>query len=109
MACAPLARLRQQIAVSADTHLMELVQEIGGYPVPGGAKPRAPATDEFGGVLVPLQLFTQAGLVSLFSTTTIFGTPVDVTLSELAIESLFSADEATAKILRVLADVGSRV
>lgn len=94
-----LARLRQQIAASADTRLAELMQEIGGYPAPGGTKSHTVATDEFGGVLVPLRLMTPEGVVSLFSTTTIFGTPVDVTLSELAIESFFPADEATAKIL----------
>lgn len=37
----------------------------------------------------PFQLVTEAGLVSFFSTTTIFGTPLDITLSELAIESFF--------------------
>ena len=51
-------------------------------------------------VVVPLQLATDAGTLSLFSTTTIFGTPVDVTLSELAIESFFPADAATADMLR---------
>ena len=51
-------------------------------------------------VVVPLQFVTDAGTLSLFSTTTIFGTPVDVTLSELAIESFFPADAATAELLR---------
>ena len=40
--------------------------------------------------------------LSLFSTTTIFGTPAEVTLSELAIESFFPADEATADLLLCL-------
>jgi len=35
---------------------------------------------------------TSLGLLSFFGTTTIFGTPVDVTLSELAIELFFPAD-----------------
>jgi hypothetical protein len=51
-------------------------------------------------VVVPLRFVTDAGTLSLFSTTTIFGTPVDVTLSELAIESFFPADAATADMLR---------
>ena len=34
------------------------------------------------------------------STTTVFGTPVDVTLSELAIELFFPADSATAEAVR---------
>ena len=56
--------------------------------------------DEYAGVVVPLRFVTDAGTLSLFSTTTIFGTPVDVTLAELAIESFFPADAATAEMLR---------
>jgi MmyB-like transcription regulator ligand binding domain len=51
-------------------------------------------------VLVPLQLVTDAGTLSLISTTTVFGTPVDVTLSELALECFFPADEETGALLR---------
>ena len=46
----------------------------------------------------PLLLVTGEGRLNLFSTTTIFGTPVDITLSELAIESFFPADDATAAV-----------
>jgi hypothetical protein len=49
---------------------------------------------------VPLKLRTEAGVLSFLSTTTIFGTPVDVTLSEIALETFFPADEATARVLR---------
>jgi MmyB-like transcription regulator ligand binding domain len=52
---------------------------------------------------VPLQLATGAGVLSLFSTTMVFGTPVDVTLSELALEAFYPADAATAEALRRLA------
>jgi hypothetical protein len=37
------------------------------------------------------------------SATMIFGTPVDVTLSELALETFFPADEFTAGRMRVMA------
>ena len=40
--------------------------------------------------------------LSLISTITVFGTPLDVTLSELAIESFFPADEATRMALERL-------
>jgi hypothetical protein len=53
---------------------------------------------------VPLQLSTDEGLLTLFSTTTIFGTPVDVTLSELAIEAFFPADLESTQMLRRLAE-----
>ena len=38
--------------------------------------------------------------LAFFSTITVFGTPVDITLSELAIEAFFPADEATAAAIR---------
>ena len=52
---------------------------------------------------MPFKLITDAGTLSFFSTTTIFGTPVDITLSELAIEAFFPADPATAEAMRRLA------
>jgi transcriptional regulator with XRE-family HTH domain len=64
----------------------------------GGASP--PNADDYAGVFVPLQLRTDAGLLSFLSTTTIFGTPVDVTLSEIALESFFPADPWTGEALR---------
>jgi hypothetical protein len=51
-----------------------------------------------------LELVTPAGRLRLFSTTTVFGMPLDVTLSELALESFFPADAATAQALRGIAD-----
>ena len=43
-------------------------------------------------VFVPLRLATEASVLSFISTTTVFGTPTDITLSELALESFFPAD-----------------
>lgn len=54
-------------------------------------------------VVVPLNAFTVHGVLSFISTTTVFGTPVDITVSELALESFFPADAATAEALRRLA------
>lgn len=42
-------------------------------------------------------------MLSFISTTSVFGTPIDVSLQELAIESFFPADEPTAAALRELA------
>jgi hypothetical protein len=50
--------------------------------------------------VVPLRLAGPSGPLSFFSTITVFGTPIDVTLSELAVEAFFPADEATAAALR---------
>jgi transcriptional regulator with XRE-family HTH domain len=97
------ARLRQQIEVSADAVLVELLKELMTYPASGGPGHRPPAPDAGSGIVVPLQLATPAGALSFFSTTMVFGTPVDVTLSELAIESFFPADAFTSETLRQLA------
>ncbi len=50
----------------------------------------------------PCDCVTETGVLSFISTTTIFGTPVDVTLQELAVESFFPADAQTAEALRAL-------
>lgn len=49
---------------------------------------------------MPFELITESGLLAFFSTTTVFGTPVDITLSELALEAFFPANSATAEALR---------
>jgi len=51
---------------------------------------------------VPFRLTTQQGTLSFISTTTVFGTPLDITLSELALESFFPADARTGEALRRL-------
>jgi transcriptional regulator with XRE-family HTH domain len=93
-----LARLRHQIAVSGDAVLVALLGELSAYPAPANAVPHAGGTDQ-ADVIVPFRLQTEAGLLSFISTTTVFGTPVDVTLSELALESFFPADTQTAQAL----------
>ncbi|BDI28924.1 transcriptional regulator [Capsulimonas corticalis] len=99
-----MARLRQQIAATADPFLIELVEEIQSYPEPPGAAEGPPANDgEYAGIVTPLQITTDEGILSFFSTTTVFGTPVDITLSELAIEAFFPADARSAAILQQLA------
>lgn len=94
-------RLRHQIGVTGDDRLAALLEELKAYPA--GISRMPPAPDCYGGFVVPLQLRTPAGLLSFFSTTTVLGTPVDVTLSELAIESFFPADDATAEAVRAMA------
>ena len=54
-------------------------------------------------IAVPLRLRVGDGVLSFISTTTVFGTPVDITLSELALETFFPADAATGAALRALA------
>ena len=95
-------RLRQQIDVSGDPVLADLVEEVRDYPLPPGpaGRPKPRDTDS---VAVPFRLATVHGPLSFFSTTTVFGTPVDITLAELAIEAFFPADQATIAVMRELA------
>jgi transcriptional regulator with XRE-family HTH domain len=96
-----LARLRGQIDATADAILIEMMDELRGYPATNLLKRSpSPGTDDHAGVFVPLSLVTDAGALNFISTTTVFGTPVDVTLSELALECFFPADEATVAALR---------
>lgn len=98
-----LARLRRQIELSADPTLAELMRELRGYPAPAGHELEGSAVEHnYAGVIVPLRLVTEAGTLAFISTTTIFGTAVDITLSELALETFFPADAATAAAMRKL-------
>jgi hypothetical protein len=90
-----LAQLRRQVVVTADPQLVELYAELSGYP--GGAEPGPP---DASGVIVPLRLRHESGELAFFSTVATFGTPLDVTVAELAIESFFPADAHTAAVLR---------
>ncbi|MFJ9533426.1 helix-turn-helix domain-containing protein [Herbaspirillum sp. NPDC101396] len=97
-----LDRLRQQIALSADLVLIDLMKELQGYPEPPGAGADAHPASPYAAVAVPFQLATDRGTLSFFSTTTIFGTPVDITLSELAMECFFPANAETSAALRAM-------
>lgn len=95
-----LARLKQQIELTADPALLELQREAAEFPSPRDAgSHRADAPAE---VVAPFRIRIAEGTLSFFTTTTVFGTPVDVTLSELAIESFFAADASTAQLVREL-------
>jgi len=87
-------RLDAQIEASADLVLAELLAELRAYP--GGT---SHAVDSYGGVAVPLVLRAGGEDLSFLSTTTMFGTPIDITLAELAIEAFLPADARTADLL----------
>lgn len=94
-------RLRQQVHASGDGVLSALLEELRGYPVPEGCDERLEG--DMLAVAMPFRFRTPAGVLNLISTTTVFGTPVDVTLQELALETFFPADEASATALRAMA------
>ncbi len=100
-----IGRLANQIENSADRVLMSLLEELKTYPVPPGSKPYRPSGQAgLGGIAIPFELSTAYGVLSFLSTTTVFGTALDITLSELAIESFFPADAFTADVMRRLGD-----
>jgi transcriptional regulator with XRE-family HTH domain len=96
-----LARLRREVELTADPVLAELLQELHAYALPGVAQKRG-ETFDFNTPVIPFRLTTENGILSFISTTTVFGTPTDITLSELALESFFPADTATAEALRAI-------
>ncbi|MEU8267926.1 helix-turn-helix transcriptional regulator [Sphaerisporangium sp. NPDC049002] len=93
-----LGRLRRQLALTADPQLEALYEELCSYPcdqpepdveIPGP-----------GEIVVPLRFRHEGRELAFFSTIATFGTPLDITVAELAIESFFPADRTTAEILR---------
>ncbi|GII80407.1 transcriptional regulator [Sphaerisporangium rufum] len=92
-----LGRLRRQIAVTADPQLEALLAELRAYPC-DRPEPEVEVPGP-GDIVVPLRLRHQDGELTFFSTIATFGTPLDITVAELAIESFFPADPHTAKVL----------
>jgi transcriptional regulator with XRE-family HTH domain len=89
-----LERLRHQVTVTGDQALKALYDEVAEYPGPSGRHGIDP------GIFVPLVVRSGTRELRFFSTLATFGTAVDITVAELAIESFFPADAATADALR---------
>lgn len=87
-----LARLRRHVAHTSDPTLTALLAEFGDLDVT--------APEHSDGVVLPLVLDVGGEAVRMFSTIATFGTPREVTLSELAIETFYPADPASAAVLR---------
>jgi hypothetical protein len=88
-----LGRLRREIEATADEGLTELYKELAGYP---GGEPGYSDSD----VVVPLRIRSGDTELAFFSMVATFGTPADITVAELSIESFFPADDVTARFLR---------
>lgn len=86
-----LTRLHRQAEATGDTRLSDLHDELRAYPGGESGEP-PPPTD----VVVPLRYRTDNTELSFLSITAVVGTPMDVTVEELAIESFYPADETTA-------------
>ncbi|RCS63080.1 helix-turn-helix domain-containing protein [Microbacterium sp. JB110] len=108
-------RVRRQRERTADPELTALCEEIEGYPVPDGSdedaahgsavgQPDSPDSD----LLAPMVLDTPFGTLSLFYVLSVFGAPRDVTLDEIALETMFPADGHTREVLFALAEHDDR-
>jgi transcriptional regulator with XRE-family HTH domain len=93
-----LERLHRQCEATADPELIKLYSELKAFPIPARPGPLPPDN-----VAIPFKLRHNGEVLSFFSTTMVFGTPVDITLSELALETFFPADDRTADRMRTMA------
>ena len=93
-----MERLHRQCEATADPELLKLYQELKAYPMP--ARPGPISADN---VAIPFKLRRNGDVLSFISTTMVFGTPVDITLQELALETFFPADDLTAERMRQMA------
>ncbi|KMK64691.1 helix-turn-helix domain-containing protein [Puniceibacterium sp. IMCC21224] len=90
-----LTRLGHEIEISADPVLAALRDELIAFPCPDAARRDHIAPTRHQEIAVPLRLKSADGPLSFLSTTTIFGTAINVTLSEVTIEAFFPADRET--------------
>ena len=95
-----LERLHRQCEATADPVLIALYEELKTYPIPARKAPHTVGADS---LAVPYKIRMGDNVLSFISTTMVFGTPLDVTLSELALETFFPADELTTETMRSLA------
>jgi hypothetical protein len=96
-----LDRLRRQAAATGDPGLLALHAELAGYP--GVRDDRGAPCHVADLLFVPLVLRTDDGDLTFFSTIATFGTALDITIAELAVESFFPADQATSDALHARA------
>lgn len=90
-----LSRLRRELAENGDAGLADLIRELSAYP--GG---EAHQRGGEGMIAVPLRLNTPVGELSFLTTTMTFGGALDVTVSELTIETFLPANPQTTAALR---------
>lgn len=99
-------QLRRSVATTADPALEALLTEVLAYPEVAHIRPLIDMAEwDDPPLLVPLRLASPLGELSMFTMITTFGTPLDVTLDELAVELFYPSDERSADVLRRLAGV----
>lgn len=105
-----LGRAERELASPVgDPRAAALLDELRAYAGPGaaGATTRG-AASLAGDLLLPIHVRRDGVELRLFSTIMTLGTPRDVTLQELRIETFFPADEASEAVWRAIADPAGR-
>jgi len=83
-------RLRRQLRLTRDPAIDSLLKELSSYQVGTARLAERQIRNHHDEIAVPLRLRTHAGVLSFISTITVFGTPVEITLSELSLEAFLS-------------------
>ncbi|MEU8618448.1 helix-turn-helix transcriptional regulator [Streptomyces sp. NPDC048623] len=98
-----LAQMERQIGLARSQALRALYEEVAAYPLPdaGVADPDDREDPEpYPYFALPLRIEHDGRVLSFVSSISTFNTPMDVTVAELAIETMLPADPATAAYLR---------
>jgi transcriptional regulator with XRE-family HTH domain len=98
-----LRTLEAGYAASGDAELDRLRQEIRNYPLPPESQAQRHAKTEGHAIAIPLILKIGGKCLSLISARTVFDSPLDITLSEIALETFLPGDAATAEALHRMA------
>ncbi|CAM5273682.1 Helix-turn-helix domain-containing protein OS=Streptomyces rochei OX=1928 GN=G3I25_22555 PE=4 SV=1 [Streptomyces rochei] len=96
-----LEQMRRQIALHRSEPLRALYEEVAAYRVPESGAGEEPA-EPVPYFALPMQIEHEGRTLSFISSISTFNTPMDVTVAELAIETLLPADPATVKYLHTL-------
>ena len=97
-----LSRLTHDIEISGDSKLVALLEELRSYPLPAHAYSSRNTSTNDRSIAIPLIIASDEGPLEFLSTTTVFGTAVDVTLADIVIESFFPANAETAAAMAIL-------
>lgn len=91
-----VGRMQQQLQLTCDPEFERLLSEILAYPT----RPKGELAPPASSPAVPLEMTTTLGKLTFLTATTVFGSPADVTVEEIALEMLHPADPFTHRVVR---------
>ncbi|UNO43722.1 helix-turn-helix transcriptional regulator [Streptomyces sp. MST-110588] len=93
-------QMNRQLAVVRSAPLRALYEEVSGYPLPKGGREVSAVAGNRASFALPMIIEHGGRVLSFISTIATFNTPMDVTVSELALETFLPADPETAEYLK---------